>query len=562
MQSDARRRRILSAAQVAESYWYAGWLRAFCNNALPSVTTQLRNTMIHAFTPDTKSATASSASLRTRSGSPSFDDSSVTKTQASEEAPNEEDFFEKHGLVFHPCSEAKSFEYICEKMAEAHDEYLELCPQVADDEDLKYQVITAANIVTDILSYTLIVDSAARLQQGYHKLLSLQWSEHGAEVLRVENNFHCDAEDFGSCRHLRIWIAIHLSDKNILLPVVVTFYLEPLYQLKARRDLPFDFNAGHFDWPGADTAVAEPYENVIVRRQLKVSLQADKKVWSEAAAFSIDGERLVTGCSDSAIRIWNVASGVCLQTWVEHRDIVTSVVCSPDGIHFASASGDSTAKIWDLNLGKVEKVLSGHDASVLAVVYHPDGSQLATGSADKSIRVWAAESGKCQKILTDFNQPVSSLIYVPNGSCLGVGCYDRSIQIWGTSNWEKVRDLKGHRGPVTTVAIHPDGKLLVSGSQDHSIKFWDWWDSAAQEASRTLLGHKDAIGGVAFSADWERLASCSLDMQVRVWAVSDGTCLQILGGQDAAIHAVACSPFGDHFATCSKDETIRIWGCR
>merc|ERR1712224_811093 len=110
--------------------------------------------------------------------------------------------------------------------------------------------------------------------------------------------------------------------------------------------------------------------------------------------------------------------------------------------------------------------------------------------------------------------------------------------------------------------MHPNGKVLATGSQDRSIKFWDWWDTGSREAARTLLGHKDAIACLSFSADWERLASAGVDEQVRVWAMTDGTCLQVLGGQDGAILSVACSPYGDHFATSSKDGTIRIWGCR
>jgi eukaryotic-like serine/threonine-protein kinase len=64
-------------------------------------------------------------------------------------------------------------------------------------------------------------------------------------------------------------------------------------------------------------------------------------------AFSPDGSRLATGCSDNTIRIWDIATGKDVCELRGHQAYVHAVTFSPDGTRLASASGDLTVRIWD-----------------------------------------------------------------------------------------------------------------------------------------------------------------------------------------------------------------------
>ncbi|KAH7302855.1 WD40-repeat-containing domain protein, partial [Stachybotrys elegans] len=102
-----------------------------------------------------------------------------------------------------------------------------------------------------------------------------------------------------------------------------------------------------------------------------------------------------------------------------HRDAVRSVVFSPDAKHLASASGDNTVRLWDAATGQCLQTLEGHRDAVNSVVFSPDAKHLASASLDKTVRLWDAATGQCLQI---FNTGViSRLLFTPDGSHLQTG---------------------------------------------------------------------------------------------------------------------------------------------
>ncbi len=52
--------------------------------------------------------------------------------------------------------------------------------------------------------------------------------------------------------------------------------------------------------------------------------------------------------ADATVRLWEVATGRLLQTFMGHVGIIYHLAFSPDGKFLASTGNDQTVKVWTL----------------------------------------------------------------------------------------------------------------------------------------------------------------------------------------------------------------------
>ena len=105
-------------------------------------------------------------------------------------------------------------------------------------------------------------------------------------------------------------------------------------------------------------------------------------VWS--AAYSPDGQRIVTASEDRTAIIWDATSGAKLFTLQGHGGEVFSAAYSPDGQRIVTASADRTAIIWDAANGTKLATLRSHTGAVLSAAFSPDGRRIVTASKDRT----------------------------------------------------------------------------------------------------------------------------------------------------------------------------------
>jgi predicted negative regulator of RcsB-dependent stress response len=128
--------------------------------------------------------------------------------------------------------------------------------------------------------------------------------------------------------------------------------------------------------------------------------------------FSRDG-RLVLTVGDSAVRLWDLATGNEVRT-IKHSSLAYAAF-SLDGRRVVAASGDNTARIWDAASGQELAVLR-HDGAVQFAAFSPDGKRVVTASADKKARVWDLEKAPPTAIILGHGGPCGKARSAPTAS--------------------------------------------------------------------------------------------------------------------------------------------------
>jgi WD40 repeat protein len=112
-----------------------------------------------------------------------------------------------------------------------------------------------------------------------------------------------------------------------------------------------------------------------------------------ALAISPDGDWIVAGYSDGALRVWDANQGTLTQILKHQTDAITSLAYSPDGRWLISGSRDATLRLWRVQESAIQEtprlIFAGHSAPVTSAAFSPRGDLAASASEDGSIRLWS-----------------------------------------------------------------------------------------------------------------------------------------------------------------------------
>ena len=260
--------------------------------------------------------------------------------------------------------------------------------------------------------------------------------------------------------------------------------------------------------------------------------------------------RVISGSYDRTLRVWDTATGQCLQTLKGHRDRIRCVTGLSEG-RVISGSDDCTLRVWDAATGQCLRTLTGHKDRIRCVAVLPDGL-VVSGSDDHTLRVWNASTGQCQQILEGHRDRIRCIAILPDGRVVS-GSYDSTLRVWNAGTGQCLQTLEGHTNWVTCVTVLPDG-LVVSGSSDNTLRVWD---TSTGHCQQTLEGNNYPINCVAVLSDG-RVVSGSSDSILRVWDAATGQCQQILKGHEGYINCITVLP-DERVVSGSHDCTLRVW---
>jgi sterol desaturase/sphingolipid hydroxylase (fatty acid hydroxylase superfamily) len=277
----------------------------------------------------------------------------------------------------------------------------------------------------------------------------------------------------------------------------------------------------------------------------------------QSVALSADGQRMVSGCKDGTVKVWEAATGREERTLLGSGSAVLSVAVSLGGDLILAGNTDGTVKVWDAVTGLERFTLAGHGGSVFSVAITADGSRIVSAGGDGTLKVWDAATGHALlTIPASLSQSaILSLAVSSNGQRIVSASEDGALLVWNGLTGREEHTLKGHTSFVLSVAISADGERIASGGCDKLVKLWD---ARTGRETQTCAGHVAAVLGVALSADGKQVVSGSADGVVKSWDAESGRESVPLTGHLSAALCVAISADGRHIVSGDRNGTIRI----
>lgn len=293
----------------------------------------------------------------------------------------------------------------------------------------------------------------------------------------------------------------------------------------------------------------------------------------------------------------------CLATLKGHSSYVSSLALS--GKSLLTGSSNSEIRVWpreppEYSTGKIVAAGNGGVKSLVVL-----GDKLISAHQDHKIRVWRIidesshsrrdhQKYKCVATLPTMNDrftnlfcqksyvevrrhkkstwvhhvdAVSSLALSQDGSLLYSASWDRSFKIWRTSDFKCLESIeKAHDDAINAIVVSRDG-FVYTGSADKKIKVWNKKDKRHSLVA-TLTKHLSAVNALAVSEDGKVLYSGACDRSILVWErLSNGN-----DGGDAELHMVVVGALRGHTKAIlclavasdlvlsgSADKSLRVW---
>jgi len=319
-------------------------------------------------------------------------------------------------------------------------------------------------------------------------------------------------------------------------------------------------------------------------------------------SLTTDGARLAVSAADGALRVYDTATGLLLETQADHTANMPAAAVRylPDNLTLLSAGDDrqvrtrktsiiraqplaaepiltalpvnagaqfliltdaGAVKLVNATSGAVERTWQTDGRPARSIAVRPDNQRIAAGLEGGEIRVWNINDAEKPLLVLTGERTVTQLIWSPDNRRLAAAAAEHVV-IFGPPlpNTQPPVELILHQttvceAPVQRLHFNPDARRLLTALANGRL---DEWTCTGPE-QRRQFAHGGPVYGAAVSKDGNIVVSCSVDQTVRVWDNVTGQQKFSLTGHRGPVHAVALSPDESFVVSSGADGTLRLW---
>ena len=318
----------------------------------------------------------------------------------------------------------------------------------------------------------------------------------------------------------------------------------------------------------------------------------------QKAIYSAEDRFIVSLDDGSNITVWKGSTGQRLKNINAANHQPKELLSNPSSQQLLTGGSDSTVRIWDLERGIEQDVLRGHLTAVSALAQNVDGNQLFSGSDDGSIIYWNKQQGIIEKqVIGAHPAKVVALALHPKGDLLASADQNGTLRLWSFPDFSLFREFREHYGQVTVLRFNQLGDRLLSGATDGTVIVWDWdkqemgfrletgqsvYDLDLHPDAQTLITASEEpvikfwnfrVGGilperiqlespanqVRFDKTGKNVLAALRKGQIQIWQVGSLSQWESIKAHDRPISSLALTPDRKRLLTASLDKTMKLW---
>ncbi|HBE66542.1 MAG TPA: hypothetical protein DDW52_00200 [Planctomycetaceae bacterium] len=229
---------------------------------------------------------------------------------------------------------------------------------------------------------------------------------------------------------------------------------------------------------------------------------------------------------------------------------------SNDGAMLAAGCSDKAVRIYEIDSGTLLHTLNGQNGRTVGLKFCNDDAQLVSACADGIVRVWDPESGRLiQERIAEYDRLGFFACSADGGRYVTGPLTPTSLKIWHPKREEKDADVwKVHRGVIWGIDLSPEGKRCVTAGADGRARVWD-----IERKKLVMDLMQPAFDGYITSVDWSEsgryIAVGTNKSKAFVFDADTGEILHQLAGGDEIYWKLHVSP-NDRFVYTDR---IACW---
>jgi len=323
-----------------------------------------------------------------------------------------------------------------------------------------------------------------------------------------------------------------------------------------------------------DKPLQRDRQEKIAERNSKV-IKFGKKSCANSAAFSPDGQFLVTGSSDGFIEVWDFDTGKLrkdLKYQAEdelmlHDDAVQAMAFSRDSELIVSGSKDGKIKIWRLFTGDcLVRFDNAHTEAVTSVSFNRDGTQVLSSSLDRTIRIHGIRSGRQLKQFHGHGSYVNKAIYTQDCQRIISCSADGSVKVWNAKSADCLHSFRPNQNPgrdmnVFNVILDPSTADQIFICSESNKIFCAKLDGQVVKSFQPQIkrAQQSPFANICSSARGQFLYAVSENSVMYVFNIDSGDVVHVSRIHQGEVLGFAHHPHRNILTSYSTDRTLKIW---